>query len=313
MRAPLRFGVVGAGGVGGYFGARLAAAGHDVAFVARGAHLRAIRRDGLRVESIKGDVHVQPARATDRPEDIGPVDAVLCAVKAWQLPEALVAMPPLLGKDSVVLPLQNGVEAVDEAREAVGRMRVLGGAAWIRAEIAAPGLIRHSGIEPRIVLGEPDGGHSARSRDLAAVLAAAGVSAEATDDIAAVLWSKLVFISATSAVGAAVRLPIDAFRSQAETRALLVEAMRETIAVAKARGVALAPDLLDRTLAFVDSLPEGTTSSMQRDMMAGRPSELQAQCGAVVRLGREARVPTPVNDLLYAVLVPQERAARGAR
>jgi len=144
----MKLAVVGAGGVGGYFGARLAAAGHDVTFVARGEHLRAIRQDGLRVESIKGDVHVRPARATDRPDEIGPVDAVLCAVKAWQLPSALRAMPPLLGKDGVVLPLQNGVEAVDEARKALGRERVLGGAAWIRAEIAAPGLIRHSGIEP---------------------------------------------------------------------------------------------------------------------------------------------------------------------
>jgi 2-dehydropantoate 2-reductase len=296
--------------VGGYFGARLAAAGHDVTFVARGEHLRAIQEDGLRVESIKGDLHIKPARATDRPEEVGPVDAVLCAVKAWQLADALRAMPPLVGKDSVVLPLQNGVEAVDEARRALGRQRVLGGAAWIRAEIAAPGLVRHAGIEPRIVLGEPDGGESARARSLAAVLAQAGIAAETTGDIAAVLWSKLVFISATSAVGAVVRVPIDTFRLLAETRALLVAAMRETMAVAKARGVELAPDVLERTLAFVDALPPATTSSMQRDVMAGRPSELEAQCGAVVRLGREARVPTPVNDFLHAVLLPQERSAR---
>ena len=309
----MRIAIVGAGGVGGYFGARLAAAGHDVAFVARGEHLRAIQRDGLRVESIKGDLHLRPARATDRPEEIGPVDAVLCAVKAWQMQGALRAMPPLLREGSVVLPLQNGVEAVDEARAVVGRERVLGGAAWIRAEIAAPGLIRHSGIEPRIVLGEPDGGGSARARDLAGVLAEAGVAAEATDDIAAVLWSKLVFISATSAVGAVVRVPIDVFRSLPETRALLVAAMGETIAVAKARGVAVPADILDRTLGFVDSLPPATTSSMQRDVMAGRPSELEAQCGAVVRLGRKAGVPTPVNDLLYAVLLPQERAARNCQ
>jgi 2-dehydropantoate 2-reductase len=138
------------------------------------------------------------------------------------------------------------------------------------------------------------------------------VDAEATADIVAVLWSKLVFISATSAVGAAVRVPIDVFRALGETRALLVAAMEETIAVARARGVALPPELLDRTLAFVDSLPAGTTSSMQRDVMAGRPSELDAQCGAVVRLGREARVPTPVNEVLHAALMPQERAARQA-
>lgn len=308
----MRVAVFGSGGVGGYFGARLAAAGHDVAFIARGEHLRSIREAGLHVESAKGDIHLPQARATDRPEEIGPVDCVLCTVKAWQLPEALRAMPALVGAGTLVLPLLNGVQAIDEIAAVLGRACVLGGAAWIRAEVAAPGRIRHSGIEPRIVLGEPEGGLSGRAEALAEALRAAGVQAEASEDIRSVLWSKLVFISATSAVGAAVRVPMDVFRAVPPTRALLVAAMEETIAVARACGIRLPSDLLERTLAFVDALPAGTTSSMQRDVMGGRPSELEAQCGAVVRLGREAGVPTPVNAFLHATLLPQEILARQA-
>lgn len=308
----MRIAVFGAGGVGGYFGARLAAAGHDVAFIARGEHLRSIREAGLRVESIKGDLHLPDARATERPDEVGPVDWVLCTVKTWQLPEALRAMPALMRPATVILPLLNGVEAVDEAAAVLGRGCVLGGAAWIRVEVAAPGRIRHSGIDPRIVLGEPEGGTSERAEALAEALRAAGVQAEASEDIRAVLWSKLVFISATSAVGAAVRVPIDVLRALPPTRGLLATAMEETIAVARAYGIRVPSGLLETTLAFVDALPPGTTSSMQRDVIGGRPSELDAQCGAVVRLGREAGVPTPVNEFLYATLLPQDLRARQA-
>lgn len=308
----MRVAVVGAGAVGGYFGARLAAAGHDVAFVARGAHLRAIQERGLRLESIKGDLHLHPVRATDRPEEIGPVDLVLCTVKSWQLAPALAVMPPLVGPETLVLPLLNGVEAVDLAAATFNGDRVLGGVTWILAEIAAPGVIRHPGIEPRIVLGELAGGTSARAESIAEALRGAAVRAEASDDIRAVLWSKLVFISPTSAVGAVARVPIDELRFIPATRALLVAVMEETMAVARGRGISLPPDLLQQTLAYVDALPPDTTSSMQRDVMAGRVSELEAQCGAVVRLGRDAGVPTPANAALYAALLPQERRARQA-
>jgi 2-dehydropantoate 2-reductase len=308
----VRVAVLGSGGVGGYFGARLAAAGHEVAFLARGAHLRALREAGLRLRSIKGDLHLEPVRATDRPEEVGPVDCVLVATKAWQLPAALPLLPPLLGPATTAVPLLNGVEAVDAIAAVAGAGRVLGGAAWIRAEVEAPGRIHHAGIEPRVVLGEPGGGVTARVEALVAAFREAGVAAEASADIRSVLWSKLVFIAPTSAVGAAARVPIDVLREVPATRALLVAAMEETMAVATAHGARLDPGLLAATLRFVDGLPAGTTSSMQRDVMAERPSELEAQCGAVVRAGRALSLPTPVNDVLYAALLPQERRARSA-
>jgi len=306
----MKIAIFGTGGVGGYAGARLAAAGHDVRFIARGQHLDAIRRDGLRVESIKGDLHIHPARATDQPAEVGPVDWVLCAVKTWQLAEAIAAMPPLVGAATVVLPVQNGVEAADRLAAVLGPQHVLGGAAWIRAEIVAPGLIRHAAVEPRIVLGELDGGASPRAEELQRALKAAGVRAEVSGEIRSVIWSKFLFITAMSGVGAVTRVPAGEFRALSPTRALLRGAMEEVVVVARARGVSLADGVIAETLRFVDELPADGTSSMQRDVLAGRPSELEDQSGAVVRIARQAGVPTPIHDFLYASLLPQERRAR---
>jgi 2-dehydropantoate 2-reductase len=306
----MKIAVFGTGGVGGYAGARLAAAGHDVHFIARGPHLEAIRRDGLRLESIKGDLHIRPARATDRPAEIGRVDWVLCAVKTWQLPEAVAAMPPLLGPDAPVLSVQNSVEAADRIGEALGAGHVLGGAAWIRAQIAEPGLIRHDAIEPRIVLGELSGGPSPRAEEVQGALAGAGIQAEVSGEIRAVIWSKFLFIASFSGVGAAARAAAGELRALPATRAMLRQAMEEIAALARARGVRLADGVVEETLRFVDALPASGTSSMQRDIFAARPSELEDQSGAVVRLGRQAGVPTPVHDFLYAALLPQEKRAR---
>src|SRR5512145_2556939 len=205
----MRIAVLGTGGVGGYFGARLQAAGHSVAFLARGAHLAALRTNGLRLESVNGDLHLSPVTATDRPEEVGPVDCVLVAVKAWQLPSALASLRPLVGPATVALPLLNGVEAVDAIAAAVGHHHVLGGVAWIRSEIAGPGRIRHAGVEPRIAIGEPTGGLSPRVEALAAAFREAGLRTDASADIQSVLWAKLVFIAPTSALGAATRSTID--------------------------------------------------------------------------------------------------------
>jgi 2-dehydropantoate 2-reductase len=296
----MRIAVMGAGGVGAYFGARLAAAGEDVVFIARGAHLAAIRDAGLRLESIKGDVHVFPARATDRPDEVGPVDWVLCAVKAWQVVEAAEAARPL----------QNGVEAADQVAGVLGGDSVVGGAAWIASHVAAPGVVRHSAIEPRVALGELGGPPSARVETMRDALARAGVVAEAAADIRAVLWTKFLFISSISGVGAVARASAGGVREVAETRALLVAAMRETEAVARALDIRLAPDVVERTLQFIDGMPPATVASMQRDIWDGRPSELEAQNGAIVRLGRKVGVPTPTHAFVYASLLPQERRAR---
>jgi 2-dehydropantoate 2-reductase len=309
----VKFAVFGAGGVGGYFGGRLAQAGHDVAFVARGAHLDAMLEDGLRVDSIAGDFVVRPVRAAEDPAAHGPVDVVLVAVKAWQVAEAAGRMAPLLGPETFVVPLENGVESADEIAKVIGDERVLGGLCKIISFVAGPGHIRHTGAVPRVEFGERRSRRADRVDRLRDAFARAqGVSVGTPPDIEAALWEKFLFIAPLSGVGAATRLPVGAWRGLPETRTLLEGAMREVLAVARARGVHLEDEVIERTLAYVDALPEEATGSMQRDLLEGRPSELDAQTGAVVRLGRAAGVPVPVSDALYAALLPGERRARGA-
>ncbi len=307
----MKIAVFGTGGVGGYFGARLAQHGHEVAFIARGAHLEALRSEGLYVESFLGDVHLPRVQATDSPAEIGPVDAVLVGVKAWQVPEAAAAMRPLVGACTLVLPLQNGVEAPEQLAAALGEQHVLGGMCQISAYIAAPGRIRHAAVQPYIALGWPDNRRTPELEALHRALnAAEGIRAEIPADIRVAMWRKFTFIAAFGAVGAAVRLPAGAWRSLPASRALLQQAMQEIVRLGQARGVPIEERAAQDALAFVDALGADVTASMQRDIMAGRPSELEAQTGAVVRMGRESGVPVPANAFLYAVLLPQEQRAR---
>jgi 2-dehydropantoate 2-reductase len=309
----MRIAVLGSGAVGGYFGARLAQAGESVAFIARGAHLEAIRRDGLRVSSSTGDFQVRPAEASDDPRAVGTVDVVLLGVKAWQVADAAKALPPLLGRDGFVVPLQNGVEASAQLGAEVGPERVLGGLCKLLSVLEAPGHIRQKGLTPRIEFGEPDGRRSARVEALrAAFERARGVSAHVPADVVAAVWEKFLFIAPFSGVGAVSRAPAGSMRAVRETRDLLEAAMREVEMLARARGVRLPSDVVPRTLGFVDSLPADATASMQRDIMEGRPSELEYQSGAIVRLGREAGVAVPVNAVIYASLLPAEQRARGS-
>ncbi len=309
----MKFAVIGSGGVGAYFGGRLAQAGHEVTFLARGAHLAAIRERGLRVFSTEGDFEIPAARATDDVSAIGAVDVVLLAVKTWQVGEVAPWLPPLLGAEGAVLTLQNGVEAPDEVARVCGRERVLAGVCRLMSYVAEPGVIRHAGVRPSVEFGEWTGGPSVRARALQAALdGCAGVAATLSADVAVALWEKFLFIAPFSAVGAAARKPAGAWRHVKETRDLLTAAMNEVVDLAQARGVNVAREAVDRTLAFTDKLPEDATASMQRDLLEGRPSELEAQTGAIVRLGREAGVPTPANAFLYAVLLPSERLVRGA-
>lgn len=308
----MKLAVIGSGGVGGYFGGRLAQAGHDVTFVARGAHLAAMRKSGLRVFSIEGDFTLPEFQAIDDPAAIGPVDVVLLAVKTWQVKEAAERLAPLLRPESAVLTLQNGVEAPDEVARVCGREHVIAGVCRLMSYVAEPGVIRHAGVTPKVELGEWSGGTSLRAEALGKALdGCTGVAATVSGDIAVTLWEKFLFIAPFSAVGAAARKPAGAWRHVKETRALLAAAMNEVVDLARARGVNLAREAVDKTLAFADKLPEDATASMQRDLLEGRPSELEAQTGAIVRLGLEAGVPTPANAFLYAVLLPSERQARG--
>jgi 2-dehydropantoate 2-reductase len=308
----MRIAVVGTGGVGAYFGGRLAQAGESVAFVARGPHLAAIREGGLHVDSVAGDFVIAPAEAAADPAHIGPVDVVLVGVKAWQVSETASTLGPLLGPRTFVVPLQNGVEAADQLASVLGGERVIGVLCKIVSAIVAPGHVRHSGVPPRIEFGERDGRKSERVESLRQAFARAqGVSVVVPPDVEAAIWEKFLFIAPFSGVGAVTRMPAGAMREVPATRELIERAMFEVAALARARGVDLPDAAVARNMRYVDGLPADATASMQRDLMDGRPSELEQQNGAIARLGREAGVPVPVNAFLYACLLPAERKARG--
>lgn len=307
----MRIAVFGTGGVGGYFGGRLAQAGEDVVFIARGEHLRALRTHGLRVESLKGDFIVQPAQAAEDPAEVGVVDAVLVGVKAWQVTEAADRLRPLVGPETFVVPLQNGVEAPAELSAVLGSGHVLGGLCSIISFVAGPGHVRHVGAEPSIAFGEQDNRRSERAERLRQAFARAEVTVEIPRDIHVAMWEKFLFIASWGGVGAVTRAPVGVVRGLPETREMMEEAMREILHVGQAREVGLSDESMRKGIAFVDGLQPGATASMQRDIMEGRPSELEAQNGAVVRLGRAAGIPTPVHAFIYRSLLPSELRARG--
>ena len=307
----MRVAVFGTGGVGGYFGGKLAQAGEDVIFIARGEHLGEIQKNGLRVESILGDFTVYPARATSDPVKVGPVDAVLLGVKAWQVSEAAAAMRPLLRSDTIVIPLQNGVEAPTQLSAVLGPQGILGGLCKISTLVAAPGVIRHLALEPYIAFGELDGRPNTLAYRLCEAFLRSGVRAEIPADIQAAMWEKFLFIAAFSGLSAVTRSAVGALRSQPELWSMLERAMEEIYSVARARRINLPQDVVARTLAFVQGLPAGATPSMTRDILEGKRSELDYQNGAVVRMGLEAGIPVPVNTFVYYSLLPQELKARG--
>ena len=307
----MKIAIFGSGGVGGYFGGRLAQAGQDVTFIARGAHLAAVTESGLRVDSIGGDFAVHPARATDSPQSMGHVDLVILATKAWQLDSAIEQMKPLVGAGTMILPLLNGMEHMDTLLAAFGREHVLGGLCRISVFVAAPGQIRHVGVPPFVAFGELDNSQSARVDSLREMFSALnGITVDVPADINVAMWEKFVFISGTSGVGAFTRQPIGEFRANPETRTMLFNAMNETAAVARARGIPLSESFVSDTMKRIDTIQPDVMASMQKDMMEGRPSELNEQTGAVIRMGRAVGVPTPTHEAIYAKLLPLENKAR---
>ncbi len=298
----MKIAVMGAGGVGGYFGARLAAAGETVGFVARGAHLDAMRRDGLRVLSPLGDVHLDPVRASDEAAEIGPVDVVIFAVKLWDTEAGALACRPLLAEGSVVISFQNGVESEAVLAESLGAEHVIGGVAQIAAVIAEPGLIRHSGTMARLIFGPRADGPSAPARAFLAACERAGIEATLTDDIERAIWNKFVFLAPLAGVTSVTRLPIGAVMADADIRALFRDAVAEAVAVGQARGVALDAATVDRVMDNAQTLPGGMKTSMQQDLERGGRLELPWLNGAVVHLGTETGVATPINRALYAAL-----------
>ena len=306
----MRIAVMGAGGVGGYFGGLLAHAGHDVTFIARGAHLRALQEHGLHVASVHGDFVIAPAQATDEPAAVGPVDAVLFATKTYQLEQAATAMRPLVGPKTTVLPLQNGIDATDRTIAVLGAGPVLGGLCYVGSMISAPGHIKQMSQFRRVIVGELAGGVSPRVDALVAALTGAGAQAEVTGDIHKALWTKFIFIAPFSAVSSVARVPAGQLMGCPETRALLEAAMLEVEAVARAADVALDAGVVAQTMAFCANMAPGQTASMQRDILDGKPSELESMIGVMVRLGAELGVPVPIFRFCYGALLPQERQVR---
>jgi 2-dehydropantoate 2-reductase len=298
----MRIAVFGTGGVGGYFGGRLAQAGEDVTFIARGEHLRAIKASGLKVDSPDGDFVIDPAKATDDVREVGEVDLVILGVKAWQVPEAALAIRPLVGTTTTVLPLQNGIEAVPQLVAELGPSNVIGGLCRIVSFVVEPGHIRHAGFRPSIIIGELDNRHTDRVTRIEQVFKHAGLDTTVAPDIQVALWMKFLFIASFSGVGAMANAPAGVIRSDPKWRVLIVNAMEEIYRLAHARGIKLPASSVDTVMASVDALPEDATSSMQRDIAAGKPSELESQNGAVVRMANEIGVAVPTHTLIYQTL-----------
>lgn len=309
----MRIVIFGTGGVGGYFGGRLAQVGEDVTFIARGEHLQAIKTTGLRVDGRDEDFVIYPARATDDVSEVGETDLVILGVKAWQVPEAARAIKPLIGPNTTVLPLQNGVDAVPQLMAELGADNVIGGLCWIVSFVVEPGHIRDVGFTPSIIIGELDNRRTNRIVRIEEMLRRAGLETTVAADIQIALWTKFLFIASFSGVGAMANAPAEVIRTEPKWRAQILSAMEEIYALARARGILLPANAIDDAMAAVDALPADATSSMQRDIAAGKPSELQSQNGAVVRMAQESRIDVPTHKLIYQSLRPLEEKARTIR
>jgi 2-dehydropantoate 2-reductase len=299
----MKIAIMATGGVGGYFGARLAAAGEDVHFIARGAHLAALRANGLIVKSANGDLHLQPVSATDDPAQIGPVDIVLFAVKQYDTESAARLIKPLIGPDTAAITLQNGMDKDERLRAVLGRTHVMDGVAYITgAGVVSLGVVSHVGNVARIIFGEADGARSARGERFLAACKNAGIDAALSTDIAKELWAKFALLAPFSGVSSVTRKPIGPILADPDTRKLYLDAMAETVAVAKAKGVDLGDDYVARQEVFSTTIAPDAKASMLLDLEHGRRLELEWMSGAVVRIGDELGVPTPAHHFIYAAL-----------
>jgi 2-dehydropantoate 2-reductase len=299
----MKIAIFGSGGVGGYFGGRLAASGEDVTFIARGSHLVALQSDGLHIDSPLGALHLPKVQATDRPQAVGPVDVVLFTVKLYDVDAAAATLGPMIGPNTVVITLQNGVDAMDMVAKHVGEDHVAGGAAYIVVVIDKPGYLRHTAAQ-QLVFGERDGRKSDRLVAFEQAGLKAGFQAKASGDVDAALWTKFVRLAAWSGMTTVTRSPMGVLRDDPQLLAMMMSAIEEVIAVGRARGITFSPDLMEGTLAQIKNFPAGSKSSMLEDLERGRRLELPWLSGAVVRLGKEVGVPTPTHQFIAAVLQP---------
>jgi 2-dehydropantoate 2-reductase len=302
--ADVNCAVIGVGGVGGYYGGLLANQGYEVAFLARGAHLEALRSNGLQVKSIHGDFTVSPVFATDDPSQTGPVDLVLFCVKTYDTERAAQTIAPLIGDQTLVLSLQNGVDAADRIGEVIGKDHMLGGTTWLSSAVESPGIIRQVSQFRRIVFGPLDGLITPKHQLILEAFQSTGIDVELTTDIQKVLWTKFVFISAASSLGGLTRLAMGEYRDVPETRAMILRLMREVEAAARGQGMFLDPDVVEKSLAFMDGAEPHIRASMQLDVEAGKVFELESMIGVIGRKGLQVGVPTPTAEMIYASLLP---------
>lgn len=300
----MRIAVIGAGGIGAPLGASLALGGSVVTFLARGAHLAAMQRNGLRITGDRGESLVRPVQATDDPASIGPVELVLFCVKLWDVESAGKAIRPIVGPESAVIPLQNGVDASERLIPILGERPVMGGVAVVTGSIVEPGVVRQSGTHHRVIFGELDGSITPRAERIRAVLAGAGIETVLSDDIQRARWDKFILLVASSSLCALARQPIGKLRDDPDIAPLLEDAMQEVVAVGKASGIRFPPDVLAPWQAFIRNVPPDWTPSMAHDLNAGRQLELPWLAGRVVQLGRDLGVPTPVLRVMHAALKP---------
>ncbi len=307
----MRIAVVGAGGVGGGFGAALAMAGAEVAFIARGAHLAAMKRQGLHVRSDRGNIHLVPTNATDDPAEIGEVDIVLFCVKLWDVESAGGHIKPLIGADTAVIPLQNGIDAAERLIPILGSNAVMGGVAQISASITAPGLIQQVGTFMRMIFGELDGRRSRRGEDFLALCLKAGFDATLSEQILTDLWMKFILLASNASMMAATRQPIGKLRDDPDLRPMFISAYREVIDVGRAKGVTLPADAVERIVDLTSHMPPAMKASMALDLDRGNRLELPWLGGKVVELGRQLGVPTPTHGMMAAILKPYIMGAPG--
>jgi 2-dehydropantoate 2-reductase len=302
--------IYGTGGVGGYFGTRLVQAGNNVTFIARGKHLEAIQQKGLQLKSIKGDYLVKPANVTDTISEVKDIDLVLICVKTWQLAEVAEKIKPVLSENTIVISLLNGVENVAILCKVIAKKHVLGGLCKVISKIEDYGVINHISYEPTIIFGELNNKKTNRALLLGKTFVAAGIKTELAEDIQVAIWTKFLFISTISAIGALTRATLGEMITIPEVKKMMRKTAEEIAAIAKEKGVNLPEETIENQFKIINNQPYDATSSLQRDILDGKPSELEAQNGAIVKMGIELGIPTPVNDFIYYSLLPQEIKAR---
>lgn len=302
--------IYGTGGVGGYFGTRLVQSGNNVTFIARGKHLAAIKENGLQLKSIKGDCLVKPTNVTENIKEVKEIDLVLICVKTWQLSEVAEKIKPVLGANTMVISLLNGAENAAILCRIIPKKHVLGGLCKVISKIEDYGVINHISYEPTIIFGELKNNISERALLFEKVFVNAGIKTELSKNIEIDIWTKFLFITTISAIGALTRATLGEMIAIPELKKIMRKTAEEIATIAKAKGSNLPEDTIESQFKIIESQPYNATSSLQRDVLNGKPSELEAQNGTVVRMGKELGIPTPVNDFIYYSLLPQENRAR---